>query len=81
MAYQADGQVKKAVELLEAVVKAEETLAADHPERLASQYALAMAYQADGQVKKAVELLEYVVTVEGGFLRDNHPSRFRASSG
>jgi tetratricopeptide (TPR) repeat protein len=75
MAYEADGQVKKAVELLEVVVKARETLAADHPDRLASQHALAMAYRADGQVKKAVELLEHVVTVEGGFLRDDHPSR------
>jgi hypothetical protein len=32
-AYEADGQVKAAVELLEAVVKVQDTLAADHPER------------------------------------------------
>jgi hypothetical protein len=32
IAYQADGQVKKTVELLEAVVKAQETLIADHPD-------------------------------------------------
>jgi hypothetical protein len=67
--------VKKAVELLEAVVKARETLAVDYPDRLASQHALAIAYKADGQVKKAVELLEAVVTVKCGFLRDDHPSR------
>jgi hypothetical protein len=51
-AYQADGQVKKAVELLEAVVKARETLAADHSSRLVSQQALGMAYRADGQAKR-----------------------------
>lgn len=38
MAYQADGQVKKAAELLEHVMKVrEKTLAEDHPDRLASQ--------------------------------------------
>jgi hypothetical protein len=63
------------VELLEAVVKAQETLVADRPSRLASQRALAMSYRADGPVKKVVELLEHVVTVEGGFLRDDHPDR------
>jgi hypothetical protein len=33
LAYEADGQVKKAVELLEAVVRAQETLAARQPDR------------------------------------------------
>jgi tetratricopeptide (TPR) repeat protein len=75
IAYRADGQVKKSIELLEAAVKAQETLAANHPDRLASQHELAGAYRADRQMKKAVELLEAVVTVEGGFLRDDHPSR------
>jgi hypothetical protein len=52
------------------VVKAKETLAIDHSDRLALQHALVMAYQADKQVKKAVELLEHVVAVKGRFLRD-----------
>ena len=75
MAYQADGQVQKAVRLLEAVVKVEEALQPDHPSRLASQHALAMAYEADGQVHKAIELLEHVVAIEAHSLRDDHPSR------
>jgi hypothetical protein len=51
--YQADGQVKKAVKLLEHVVAVQEkTLAEDHPARLASQHELAGAYQADGQMGK-----------------------------
>jgi hypothetical protein len=44
-AYQANGQVKKAVLLLEQVVKIEDqTLTEDYPSRLAPQHALAGAY-------------------------------------
>jgi hypothetical protein len=75
-AYQADGQVHKAVALLEHVVEvSEKTLAAEHPDRLASQQVLARAYQADGQVHKAVALLEHVVSIKARILRDDHPSR------
>ncbi|KAF2628864.1 kinesin light chain, partial [Macroventuria anomochaeta] len=76
IAYRADGQVQKAIELLERVVEVEEkTLLPEHPDRLASQHALAMAYRADGQVQKAVELLEAVVEVEEKTLVPEHPSR------
>ena len=76
MAYQADGQVHKAVGLLEHVVEVrEKTLAPEHPDRLASQHALAGAYQADGQVRKAVVLLEHVVKVQEKTLAAEHPSR------
>ena len=76
MAYEADGQVKKAMELLEHVVAVkEEALAEEHPDRLASQHELAGAYQADGQVKKALELLEHVVAVKGEALAEEHPDR------
>ncbi|KAJ4371886.1 hypothetical protein N0V86_008440 [Didymella sp. IMI 355093] len=75
-AYRADGQVKKAVELLEAVVKVQnKVLAEDHPDRLASQHELARAYQADRQVKKAVELLEAVVKVRNKVQAEDHPDR------
>jgi tetratricopeptide (TPR) repeat protein len=76
MAYQADGQVHKAVALLKHVVEVrKKTLAAEHPFRLASQHALAMAYQADGQVYKAVALLEHVVEVRKKTLAAEHPFR------
>jgi len=50
-------------------------LAEEHPDRLASQHALAIAYEADGQVGKVMELLEHVIVVDVRVLRDDHPSR------
>jgi tetratricopeptide (TPR) repeat protein len=56
-AYQADGQVDKAIKVLEHVVIIQKNVLAEkHPNRLASQHQLAGAYRADGQVGKAVEL-------------------------
>ncbi|KAH7111145.1 hypothetical protein B0J11DRAFT_417844, partial [Dendryphion nanum] len=76
IAYEADGQVKKTVELMEHVVVMREKMhAEEHPDRLASQHALAGAYQADRQVKGAVALMEHVVAVEVRVFRDDHPSR------
>jgi tetratricopeptide (TPR) repeat protein len=76
MAYRDDGQVQKAVELLQRVVEVQEkTLSPEHPDRLASQHELARAYQADGQVQKAVELLLHVVEVREKTLSPEHPSR------
>jgi hypothetical protein len=62
------------MELLEVVVKAKETLAADHPSRLVSQYALAGVYRADEQVQEAVDLLERVVEVKTRVLHVDRPS-------
>jgi lipopolysaccharide biosynthesis regulator YciM len=53
----------------------EKTLAAEHPQRLASQHALAGVYEADGQVDKAVALLQHVVEVEEKTLEAEHLSR------
>jgi tetratricopeptide (TPR) repeat protein len=70
------GMNKEAVALLEQVVKIRETtLAETHPDRLASQHALAMAYEADGQVVEAVALLEQVVKIKRLKLPTSHPSR------
>jgi hypothetical protein len=64
MAYLADRQVKKAIELLEHVVSLDaKALAEDDPSRLDSQHELARAYRGDGQVKKAIELFEHVASV------------------
>jgi hypothetical protein len=61
------------------------SLAEDHPHRLASQHTLAGAYRADGQVGKAVKLLEHAVAVREKVLAEDHPSRLgvaaRARSG
>ncbi|GAB7336817.1 hypothetical protein MBLNU13_g11325t2 [Cladosporium sp. NU13] len=76
MAYQADGQIKDAVRLLEQVVAIRErVLAEDHPNPLASQGVLASAYLANGQVKDAVRLLEHVVAIHKRVLAEDHPNR------
>ena len=70
------GKVKDSVSLLEQVVKIRgQTLAEDHPSRLASQHALAGAYRANKQVKEAVSLLEQVVKIQEQTLAEDHPSR------
>lgn len=74
--YWANGRTEEAVELLEHVVKVEETtLAETHPDRLVSQHALVGVYWANGQMKEAVVLLEHVVKVKQGTMAATHPSR------
>jgi tetratricopeptide (TPR) repeat protein len=76
VAYQANGQVKDAVWLMEHVVAIQErVLAEDHPDRLTSQAVLASAYQANGQVKDAVRLMEHVVAIRERVLAEDHPYR------
>jgi hypothetical protein len=73
------GKNKKAVALLEQVVKINETiLAKEHTSRLASQDTLAIAYRANGQVKEAVELLEQVVKIRETTLAVDHPNRLNS---
>jgi tetratricopeptide (TPR) repeat protein len=70
------GHARQAVALLEHVVKVHKTtLAETHPDRLASQHALACAYDANGQTKEAVALLEHVVKVHKTTLAETHPSQ------
>ena len=73
-AYEANGQIDQAIQLLEYVVRIREKLAEDHPSRLASQHALAGAYEANGQIDQAIQLLEHVVRIEEK-LAEDHPSR------
>jgi len=73
-AYQVDGQVKRAVELLEHVVAVDAKIyIEEHPNRLTAQHELTSVYQADGQVKKVVELLEHVVAVRTRVQAEEHP--------
>ena len=70
------GRVEEAVALLEQVVKIrKQTLAVEHPSRLASQHELAGAYRANGQVREAVALLEEVVEIRKQTLVAEHPDR------
>ena len=70
------GKPQEAVRLLERVYQVrEKILAEDHPDRLASQHALAIAYESNGQVEKAIQLLEHVVQVQEKTLAEDHPDR------
>ncbi|KAK7570364.1 hypothetical protein V3481_019544 [Fusarium oxysporum f. sp. vasinfectum] len=71
-----DGKARQAVGILGHVVAVQETaLAENHPDRLASQHALAGVYRANGQIAEAVKLLEHVVAVQETTLAENHPQR------
>jgi hypothetical protein len=72
---QVDGRILDAVRWLAESRDLSNTLAEDHPSRLASQHDLAHAYQANGQVKDAVQLLEQVVVIRNRVLAEDHPDR------
>ncbi|KAB5581207.1 P-loop containing nucleoside triphosphate hydrolase protein [Coniochaeta sp. 2T2.1] len=73
---QVEGRIKEAVRCFEECRRWwSGQFAETHPNRLASQHALAGAYVSDGQIKKAVALLEQVVAVQGKTLEEDHPSR------
>ncbi|OAP55793.1 hypothetical protein AYL99_09945 [Fonsecaea erecta] len=73
---QVDGRITEAVRYFQECYDwRKEHLDEDHPDRLASQYALAGAYEANGQVKEAVRLLEEVVRIEEQTLTEDDPDR------
>ena len=74
VAYQQNGQLGEAIDLLEHIIKVQEKLVEDHPDRLTSQHELARAYTDNNQIKEAVDLLEHVVRV-GKKLAEDHPNR------
>ena len=64
------------MELLEKVVKIEEqTLAEDHPDRLASQQNLAAYYWKLGDHATAFNIMTRVVEVRKQALHESHPDR------
>lgn len=65
----------QAIDIFEHVLHIrEEKLAADHPDRLASQHELARAYLEDGRMAEAINSFEYVVRMKSK-LRANHRER------
>ncbi|KAF7505308.1 hypothetical protein GJ744_001011 [Endocarpon pusillum] len=75
-AYEANGQVKEALSLLEQVVKIEEQiLAEDHPSRLASQHELATIYWDLGHHSNAVQMMKHVVGIRSQVLDEQQPGR------
>jgi tetratricopeptide (TPR) repeat protein len=74
LAYQASGQLAKAVTLLEETLqKRKATLGPNHPDTLNSMNNLALAYQASDQLAKAVPLLEEMLKLRRARLGPDHP--------
>jgi tetratricopeptide (TPR) repeat protein len=70
------GKIKLSVQLLEKVVKIEESeFAEDNPNHLTSQVELAHAYSENGQVSEAIQLLEKIVRIEEMTLAEDNPDR------
>ena len=70
------GKVREAVSLLEQVVKIEEqTLAEDHPSRLASQHNLATIFWSLDRRITSLQMMKHVVEIQGQLLDEHHPNR------
>ena len=74
-AYRDNGQVDKAIQLLEHVVKVREGLAQDDHDKLVSQHELARSYRENRQIIKAIQLLEHVVKIRETSLVEDHPNQ------
>jgi tetratricopeptide (TPR) repeat protein len=74
-AYRSDGQIKRAVQILERVVAARQRRTADKADRslLAYQYALAMAYKSARQIRLSLEVLNHVVEIQNATLAEENP--------
>jgi tetratricopeptide (TPR) repeat protein len=74
LAYQASGQLAKAVPLFEEMlVKRKAKLGPDHPDTLTSMANVAEAYRASGQLAKAVPLFEETLEKRNAKLGPDHP--------
>jgi tetratricopeptide (TPR) repeat protein len=70
-----DGRIKEALEWLDHSCRFQAALAEDHPDRLVSQYELALAHIANVQMKEAIQMLEQLVTIQKTSLAEDHPLR------
>ena len=70
------GKIKEAVSLLEQVVQIrEQTLAEDHPDRLASKNNLATMYWDLGRRSAGLQMMKHVVEIRRQVLDEHHPAR------
>jgi hypothetical protein len=70
------GGAKEAIELLEYIVRVDETVIVEiHPDRLVSQHELATACYRDRRVRKDIKLLKRVLRFEKTILAETHPDR------
>ncbi|MGY5126920.1 tetratricopeptide repeat protein [Streptomyces nigrescens] len=80
-AYQASGDVGRAISLLESTLALSERVLGDaHPDSLTSRNNLAYAYRASGDVGRAISLLESTLALSERVLGDAHPDTLRTSN-
>lgn len=73
-----DGRVPEAVKWLDLSCKQRSRLDARNPDRLRSQFSLAVVLHCNGQPNKAIKLLEQVVAVYEQTLEEHHPDRLQS---
>ena len=74
-AYERNGQIDRAIPLLEHVLKAQEILPPNHPTKLALQHVLASSYLDNGQLFESTQLFEQIVEIQEASLAEDHPNR------
>ena len=73
-AYERNGQIKEATELLEYAIIRVQKFAEDDSNRLNVEHALADAYKSNGQIGKSIELFERIVKIDKRLPKE-HPDR------
>lgn len=74
-AYLNNGQIDKAVELLEREIQVLKKQSAENEALLlGAQHVLAMAYLSNSQVDESIKLLEHVIRIRKTTVREDHPS-------
>ncbi|KAI1321868.1 TPR-like protein [Xylariaceae sp. FL0255] len=80
-AYLANGQIKKAIHILERVVAFQnKVLSREDSDRLASEHQLANAYRGDGRAKEAIQILKRVVAIKKRTLAEDNHSRLKSET-
>lgn len=70
-----NGEIMRAIELLQVLVTKQKSLDERDPERLISQHVLARAYLDNDQADEAIEMLQSITAIQTEIFSDDHPDR------